>query len=173
MIKKKMILAVLGLALSVGAAQSAFAASTDTTGNGPSVKQTQRSEWKDQTAMLKNQLVSLRTEQKALTEQIKTLHESNKLARKVLTKEQRAVLKESLKDLWQQIKAQHVSIQSLRAQKQALWVQVKEARQAGNPDGGVAALEQIISLKEQIIQAKQAILVLQQSLQAALNSTNI
>ncbi|TFE23733.1 hypothetical protein [Cohnella luojiensis] len=171
MMKKKLIVAMLGLALSVGTAQSAFAANEAGTSSVDSTKQAQKTEWKEATQALKIQLVVLRAEQQALTAQIKALRISNKVAHKALTQEQKAALKETLSDLAGQIKSQHSSINSIRAQKQAHWALVKVARKEGNTAAGVANLEQIISLKEQIIQAKEAILVLQQSLQAALSGS--
>jgi hypothetical protein len=65
------------------------------------------------------------------------------------------------------MKSQHDSILTLRAKKQALWIHVKAAKQAGSTDEGVADFEQIITLKDQIIQAKQQILALH--LQTALS----
>src|SRR5665647_1115656 len=153
MFKKKMATLALALALSVSVVPSSFAATTGTS-TDKTVKQEQNSVWKDQTATLKSQLVTLRTQEKALTAQIKALHDSNKLARKGLTKEAKAALKQSLNNLTQQIKAQHASIVSLRTQKQDQWIQVKAAKAAGNVNSGIDSLEQIISLKEQIIQLK-------------------
>jgi len=172
-IKKKFVVAALGLALSLGAAQSAFAASEDVSSKDKAAKQAQMSEWKVKTAATKSELQALRTQQKALTEQIKTLHAANKVERKALTADEKAALKQSLAEPANQNKAQHKSIEAIRAQKKALYLQVKTAKQAGNYDAGVAALEQIIELKEQIIQAKQAILVLQQSLQSVLSEANV
>jgi hypothetical protein len=45
-------------------------------------------------------------------------------------------------------------------------------KKAGDSDAGVAALEEIVSLKEQIIEAQQEILNLQLELQSALNGAN-
>ncbi|QGQ99706.1 hypothetical protein EHS13_35015 [Paenibacillus psychroresistens] len=171
MLKKKMAVAVMALALSLSVVPSAFAATTGTTAE-KAAKKEQHQVWKDQTASLKAQLVSLRTEQKALAVQIKTLQASNKAAKKTLTKQEKTALKVTLANLAQQIKAQQTSIETQRSQKQALWVQVKTAKAAGNVSSGLADLEQIISLKQQIIQEKNTVLALQQSLQTLLNGSN-
>ncbi|KIL37375.1 hypothetical protein SD71_01495 [Cohnella kolymensis] len=169
MFNKKVAAVVLGVALSVTAAQSVFAASPGSASN-VSVKKAQHSAWTEQTTVLKTQLESLRTQQKSLAVDIKALHVSNKSARKGIAKEQKAAIKASLRDLAQQMKTIHASIESLRAQKQAQWLQLKEAKKAGQTEVGVAALEQIVSLKGQIIQAKQSVLSLQQTLQQALQA---
>ncbi|MFC5528856.1 hypothetical protein [Cohnella yongneupensis] len=170
MSKKKFIVAALGLALTIGTAQSAFAATADA--SGASAKKTQHAEWKAQTAALKSELASLRAEQKTLTALIVQQHNANKAARTGLSAEAKAALKATLKSLAQQIKAERASIETVRTQKQALWMQVKAARQAGDTATGVADLEQIVTLKGQIIDAKQQIVTLQQSLQAALNGAS-
>jgi len=170
MLKKRTVLAILGLALSIAAVPSAFADEAGSDVLDKPAAQVSHSAWKESTALLKSQLETLRAEQKSLVTQIQGLHASSTSTRKELTKEEKAVLKASLRELDQQIKAQHTSIASLRTQKQALWAQVKAAKKAGDASSGVSALEQIISLKEQIIQAKQAILALQQSLQVTLTS---
>ncbi|MBC8080649.1 MAG: hypothetical protein H7X86_09910 [Gorillibacterium sp.] len=169
--KKKMIMATLVLALSLSVSQSAFAATTETPSNDKAAKQAQNVEWKAATEALKTELLGLRSEQKALSAQIKTVREANKEAHKALSAEEKAALKESLTIIKQQIKAQHSAILVIRSQKQALFMQVKAEKKAGNYAAGIADLEQIIQLKEQIIQIKQSILVLQQSLQSALSTT--
>lgn len=173
MISKKIVVTVLGLALSFGAAQSAFAAATDATSTDKAAKQAMKVEWKEETTALKSELQGLRVQQKELTTQIKTLLEANKATRKALSKEEKAVLKQSLGEISKQIKAQHTSIEANRSQKKALFIQVKALKKSGDIEAGVTALEQIIDLKEQIIQAKLAILDLQKNLQNALSAKSV
>jgi len=174
--KRKAIVSALGLALSLGAAGSAFAADATADGTaGAGTKQVvaaQASAWRSETAALKKQLMSLRAQQKELIAQIRKLRTSNKATFKGLTKEEKKALQAQLSGLAKQIKAQHDAIASERAQKQAQWAQLKAAKKAGDSDAGVAALEEIVSLKEQIIEAQQEILNLQLELQSALNGAN-
>jgi len=173
MISKKIVVTVLGLALSFGAAQSVFAAATDAASNDKAAKQAMKVEWKEETAALKSELQGLRVQQKELTAQIKTLFEANKATRKALTKDEKAALKQSLVEISKQIKAQHTSIEAIRSQKKALFIQVKAFKESGDIEAGVGAFEQIIDLKEQIIQAKLSILDLQKNLQNALSAKSV
>lgn len=166
--KRKAIVAAMGLVLTLGAAGSAFAAD-GTSGDDAKQVGSQSAAWRSETAALRQQLASLRAQQKELIAQIQQLHASNKSALKGLTKEEKQALKAKVLDLAKQAKAEHEAIANERAQKQAQWEQLKSAKAAGNSDAGMAALEQIVSLKGQIVEAQQRILTLQQELQSALN----
>lgn len=169
--KKKAVVTVLGLALSLGAAGSAFAAEAGpgaSAGSASGSAVTQAADWKGEVAALKKQLEALRAEQKQLVAQMKKLHASNKAAYKGLTKEERKAVKPTLAELAKQIKERHDAIVSLRKEKTAEWAKAKAAKEAGDSAAGVAALERIVSLKEQIIAKQQEILTLQLQIQSAL-----
>ena len=87
MLGKKLAAVVIGMALTAGSAQAVFADSGKADNGAASAGKGQHTEWKAQTAALKSQLVTLRAEQQALANQIKSLRTVNKSTVKAMSKE--------------------------------------------------------------------------------------
>jgi predicted nuclease with TOPRIM domain len=132
-------------------------------------------DWKSYPAdiqALKAQLDNIRTEQKALFEQIKSQHEQIRAARKTLTSAQRYSLKKEAKQLVEKMRTSRDDIHVLRNQKHEVWDSFLQHAEGKQWSSARSDMETIVKQKKQIFEKQQGILQLQKQLLVLINPSS-
>ncbi len=112
----------------------------------------------------KMQLDKIRSEQKALFEQLKSQHDQIRAARKALTLDQRKTLTKPARMLIEQMKSSRDDIRTLRNQKREAWGSFHKHAEGKQWSSAKSDMETIIKQKQQILEKQKGILKLQKQL---------